>query len=354
MIDAQATSALIKDVPKFDGNPKNFGVWLDKLTSVRETVSEDLFLKTIAQKLGTAPSMFVKTIGTRAETAEGLLLELSRQYDDYSKPMFSFHKFNSFSQGTSSIADHHAELYHLLRGMETNVTSKDNMLKSGYIHSLSAEYMQHKLLKKTSAKIEKTRPCTLQDLMEIVIDDDRLNTLGKHDCATVGSARLEEECSVLAGHQSKRDLAHGRQETHGRGAREGDNLWCPIHQCKGHDISTCHCRDNEQCYHCKTTLVKGTYAAHMKVCAAPTCEICKKKGHQAESCRLANKGNNRDRHGANRGREKRYRYDNPRDRSPQPKSSKPKQVASASVGTAPVDDDTDIKSVVNNVVTKTE
>jgi hypothetical protein len=301
--------------------------------------------------------MFVKTIGTRARTAEGILLELSRQYDDYSKPMFSFHKFNSFTQGATSIADHHAELYHLLRGMEANVSLTDSMLKSGYIHSLSAVYMQQKLLKKTSDKKEKITPCTLQDLMEIVVDDDRINALSKHDCATVGSARLEENCSVLAsGHQPRRDLAHGRPETHASGAK-GDNLWCPIHQCKGHDVSTCTCRDNEECFHCKTKLPKGTYAAHMKVCAAPTCDTCNKKGHQADTCRLNNKGHNRDRHSRDRHADnrdpKRYRYDNPEDRSPKSKSQ-PKQVASASVGTAPVDDDTDPKSVITAVVTKTE
>jgi hypothetical protein len=287
MIDSHATATLIVEIPKFDGQARNYGVWRDKLSLIRDTVPPALFLKVVKQKLGTIAASFVTSLGARADSADTLLVELGKQFDEYSHPMYAHQQFSSFKQGGRELTAHHAEIYQLLRGMNMDLSTTDQLLKSGYIASLSNDKIKTKLLRIVVKTNDKS---TLEHLMNTACEEERIYRMGR-TTAVVGSAESVLVAAAGGGaHHQKRDFRSTNSGGSGSGhpANTDSNKWCTIHEVSTHDISECKVRENTQCKYCGVKFDIGQYAEHIKSsCQGKRCHQCNKLGHVEKFCRSA-------------------------------------------------------------------
>jgi hypothetical protein len=308
-MDSQVSTTLLNDILKFDGQPVNFAFWKDKIELARSSFEDVRFLQVIKNKLGNNASMFLRGLGNRADTVDKLLKELTCQYDQYSRPLYAHQKFGALKQSGSDLATHHSEIYALLRGMKTDLGTTDEMLRSGYVSSLNSKGLRRKLLSKMSDDVKKY---SLEDLMHIAVNEERLNTMNDaltastnsgsnsgYKSASAASASASagetEQCSCY--HAGKPQYGGGRQWQKTPGhleksartnsiARSKDGPWCTIHEVASHDLADCRIRMKTSCRHCHETFEAGKYGSHIaQSCSGRRCHTCNRLGHIAKWCK---------------------------------------------------------------------
>jgi hypothetical protein len=308
LLDSQAASNLVQDIPKFDGNTRNFSAWRDKIELARAAFDEDVFLRIVKQKLGVEATQFLNGLGPRVDSVDKLLNELSDQYDEYANPIFAHHHFQVIKQGSLSLVSYHSEIYKLLRGMRVRLTTKDHVIKSNYIASLTDQKIKHKLIRRVTTR---TDDSTLEDLMNVAMTETRINEMmnavPKVECTKTPISCNHVDCEVMvARRQHGSEHGHGHGSGHGNGCNGGnckvgysgkndqrkveppkkpkDGPWCDIHETSSHEYSTCASRDFTYCKYCRKDLAKGTYGDHIPKCTAPRCFECSRLGHKATVC----------------------------------------------------------------------
>ena len=288
LVDSNSTAALLKDVPTFDGNPRNYATWLAKMELIRPCVKDEFFLRLIKQKLNTDVTMFIAGIGTKADTTESILKCLGDQYDEYAMPMFSHTKFSSLRQTSKDLGKHHAEIYQLVRGMGRKLTTNEDLLKSGYIKSLTNKSLRAKLMRMTT---QKGKDCTLEMLMERAVEEERIELMSNEEnqfhtatAAPVVQANVIEVKATAAPVEVKDQSKRYQQRPPYKPNNSRPGEYCAIHQTSRHDISVCRNVRDKICRFCKIEFAEGQYENHMTKCTGRRCFNCNKIGHMSKAC----------------------------------------------------------------------
>ena len=268
---AKAHAELLKGIPSYNGKGDEFSGWRDKIEHLQHLLNapDDYFQQVIISKLG--PRTYTAVHDLRECTSvKSLLDKLASKFDPYATTGFASLRLSQMKQGTKTLIDHHMEIYKTLRGINEPVHTRNEMVISSYINSLTSLKMQATLRNKLiSGKIS--------NLEQVMDRADRLSKMEELNCqATAAVAQVECECNAGAYQKSKfqpNNVAGG---------------FCPIHGSTKHDLSQCHCKDFEKCRHCDEHVGKGNLGNHylQGKCKGTRCYGCGAFGHQKTACRV--------------------------------------------------------------------
>jgi hypothetical protein len=288
LIASAGSSALISDIPKFDGEKRNFAVWRDAVELGRHVMEPEMYVRIVKQKLGIRPAQFIATLGDRSATYEGLMKELANEYDEYGKPVYAHKKFSELRQGERALTEHHSEVYALVRGMRELVSTQNYLLKSGYIQSLTSFKLRLKLTRMIGLDGDHT---SLEDLMITASQEDRLYNEVSDTPATAEAASVIVAAADQKRHYQKPSDGTARKPGYedGKGGTRFNNKpgsWCDIHKTATHDIAECRSAQYTNCRRCRAEFAPGEFVNHMKTCPiVQTCYNCHKDGHIARFCK---------------------------------------------------------------------
>ncbi len=339
--DAVTMESLLNATPSFDGNESNWAAWSDKIKLCEPYCSERQLLSHIKAHLGPIPSDFVSSIGSRADTVEGLLLALNEKYNPFSKPLYSESMIARLQQGNKSIEEHHALVTELVRGCKETLATTNKQIKARYIMSLADHKARMKIHYKLYDMSEQEKDkVTLEELMKIASKHAYLTKITYYENkteqaasaapATVSVTDQATEVAVAApaqqqseetgsnksnnnssngkgnngqgnkkGKQAQKRNNQGQPKSGGKGngqkqkqGEEGQNQgdqptkYCIIHQTTSHDTEECKLRYQTHCYYCDETFAAGHYAVHLHTsCQAPKCYNCGRFGHKSPDCK---------------------------------------------------------------------
>jgi len=320
-----AMEQVLSSTPKFNGDPTNFPSWRSKVLLCRKYLDDEQLRIHILSKLGAIPSSYVAGLGSKVNTADGLLSELAIQYDQYSKPMFAETALKNLKQGNRSLEDHHSELYEILYGNKENFQTTNRQIKACYIDSLANAKLKKKMYNMLVDE-KPSAPYTLEALMSIATKDAFCAKVAGLSTApavaaptvqssavqvTVSETKVETSAAASAPNQKGQQQQQQRprpnnNQNHNKrqqGTKRGHpnnqrspvdpNNWhefCPIHATPGHDYYSCNAKDATECKHCKTTFEPGHYVYHiLNECQSPRCHNCNKLGHYKAQCRRPTK-----------------------------------------------------------------
>ncbi len=306
---------LIQAIPTFDGNSRNYHNWETKVRQA-ETYQPNkaLFLVLVKQKLGPDPTMFVETIGHRADRLSTLLASLRGRFYKYADEAFAHKELDDIVQGDRSIGEYNAEFTKCLRAAGKEITTTDQFQVTHYIKGFKSQSFRRWLFKEkskhTQAPLSLYLDLTYQsEKLDHVSgepqgrrqgeeeDEDRYEavrvarkststqsseeeTSGKEKVCKADTARKEtvqdnksQPKADKPGNDAQRNQGHLKQSH------------CPIHETHSHDLRDCRAKNSTTCRWCKTEVKAGQLAYHMPKCTAKRCYECGRLGHTVVQCK---------------------------------------------------------------------
>ena len=278
LANQSSVQIILSNIPKFDGEPRNFPAWKQSIDQGRASLNNDkLFLQVIKQKLTAGPRMFVSGLGPKADSVDSLLDELHLQYDEFSQPFVAVTKLQNIKQGSTGLLEHHALIYQLIAGMKKDIYTKDSSICTQYIRSLQNPRIQRKLMSRLQ---DPESPPSLNQLMNLATKEMRVDNMTSN---LVGSNTVTATVAHADVPVKRFRPSNAPRED---SVRAG-NKYCDIHQTPGHNTNECRDRMRTECRHCQAVVPEGQYAAHIPVCPARRCHFCKRLGHLVNNCHKA-------------------------------------------------------------------
>ena len=323
----QATVAkvLMTDIPEFDGDKENFLTWIEKVEAARPYQDPVLFRKIVIQKLGTVPTDYVRGLGERAQTLDGLLNALNREYNILANRSFTTTKLLKTAQGSRTFAEYNTAYSKYLMALGKGNNTYDPMIIAKYCDGVRDIHVKRRLYGLIRKNDEKGVVTTLDDLMRVSkrmeeiddqIEEEAKNKRGIEEeqdeeipikMARVGAARKTFKNPTQGHGACEASTSDNPPASTPNKTPKGNNnkdSYCPIHETAGHDFADCRMKDSNYCKYCKQSITPGSYVQHLTKpgeCKAKRCHNCNKRGHLKKDCRVRN-GNTPNKGGKGNGK----------------------------------------------------
>ncbi len=305
----------IQAIPTFDGNSQNYHNWETKVKQA-ETYqpNKGLFLVLVKQKLGPTPTMYVETIGHRADRLSTLLASLRERFYKYTDEAFVHKELDDIVQGDRTIGEYNAEFTKCLRAAGKEITTTDQFQVTHYIKGFKDQGFRRWLFKEKS----KHSQAPLSLYLDLTYNSEKLDNVSGQsqgrrqgedeyeegfETARVtqkststqsgegGSMEKEKVCRVEAAKKDAIQAPKSQQKSDKPGNNSQKNQapskqnHCPIHETHSHDLKDCRAKSATTCRWCRTEVKPGQLAYHMPKCMAKRCYECGRLGHNASKCR---------------------------------------------------------------------
>ena len=303
---------LMEFIPKFYGKDKrNFDPWKQKVQLARKSCPDEEVMHFVMMSIQGEASTFVGTIGNKAAKLDTLLAAMTYKYDDLGTDVQAQVALTNLSQENQTLTAHHGEVTRVLRALGEEMSTRSKNVLTAYVQSLSTESVRIKLF----TRLESDDRVTLQDLMDTAdrfarIKEMDRTTRSKVSTRSVAAARIDEEVVAAVRQDQGNRFAQKRPriEANRQSSSVEQEKWCEIHESVTHDTARCRASMWKYCPWCQTRIEPTPMADHIKVCKAPRCHKCGRKGHKQNECRTETPGQGQGQghsHGYNQNRNSR-------------------------------------------------
>lgn len=331
-----ASNALVQNIPRFDGNPKNFQHWIRKVKAARKYQDDTIFVDQIKQKLGSEPTEYISGQGADITTVDGLLDCLRQQYDLLADPSYSHNAFINLVQGKRELSEYHSDFANLLPAVEATLDSTNPFVSTSYIRGLDDERQREDLNMLIATNRAQGKPTTVKMLMDRTTLKYRVKAISKHKSeepvhggpapvqvaaaqvnhtatSTADDTLVQQATNVAlqppiqqvnsAAPRYNNPNSRFQNNSHSGGGRQQGfrfnrnpgggqhDRFCPIHKVRSHSLDQCKLRDATQCPYCQVDIQLGTLAAHIPRCQGRRCANCGRLGHTDRWCKYDRQGN---------------------------------------------------------------